>query len=526
MNIYSILFRLKRWWLANIGSIEHEQVLVQALEDGAFSYKYAFMVVIGAGIATIGLLLNSPAVIIGAMLISPLMGPIVLGGMAITTTSYRRASVAFFALAAGVVLAFLVAYVITALSPLYDLTPEILARTRPNLFDLIVAMLSGLAGGYATIRGRGGAIVGVAIATALMPPIAVVGIGTALRQGPIAQGALLLFLTNMAAIAIAVAFVATWFGFGRHALRHALAWQTILAAAILLPLAVPLGLSLKTIGRQTVATQAARQALERALGKPDDWSIASFRTTFPTKQSLAVDAVVVTTSFHRNLASATQAELESKLKLAAHVNVQQILGTGDIPAKASALANPLVQTQSLQPDWTKTIRQAFPLATRLLDVDPQTRSVRILPEPDQSVDLHGFRLMERRLREQFPGWQVTLIPPFQALPLLYFPANSIEMNPAASGRLNDIVWALHAWQIKSVELTGFASTTGAARRNRALAADRAREVARVLEGASIHASWQVIYPAPGQRQEERQDGYASWRRVTITFASPPRQPLP
>ena len=65
------------------------------------------------------------------------------------------------------------------LSPLQTVTPEIAARTQPNLFDLFVALFSALAGAYAMIRGREGTIVGVAIATALMPPLAVVGFGLA-----------------------------------------------------------------------------------------------------------------------------------------------------------------------------------------------------------------------------------------------------------------------------------------------------------------------------------------------------------
>jgi hypothetical protein len=108
---------------------------------------------------------------------------------------------------------------IVLLSPVKELTTELLARTRPNLFDLVVAILSGAAGGYALIRGRGGAIVGVAIATALMPPLATIGYGLVTERWPVARGALLLFFTNMAAISLSVAAVAEWYGFGRGGLR-------------------------------------------------------------------------------------------------------------------------------------------------------------------------------------------------------------------------------------------------------------------------------------------------------------------
>ena len=141
------------------------------------------------------------------MLVSPLMGPIVRLGLGITTLDHRRAASAALALLAGMGIALLMSITIVWISPVRELTAEILARTRPNLFDLLVATLSGLAGGYAMVRGRGGTIVGVAIATALMPPMAVVGFGIASGHAPVAQGALLLFATNLVAIALSITAV-------------------------------------------------------------------------------------------------------------------------------------------------------------------------------------------------------------------------------------------------------------------------------------------------------------------------------
>ena len=115
-----------------------------------------------AGIAILGLLLSSPAVVIGAMLISPLMGPIVGLGFGLATFDGTRSGGQPLALSApGVVLALVFCSLFIALlSPLRLVTSEISSRTRPNLFDLLVALFSGLAGTYAVIRGRHGAIVG------------------------------------------------------------------------------------------------------------------------------------------------------------------------------------------------------------------------------------------------------------------------------------------------------------------------------------------------------------------------------
>lgn len=175
-------YALRRWWRGMVNTVAHDDVIHQVSEDGRLTYSYAFMVVIFAGIATIGLLLNSPAVIVGAMLVSPLMGPITRSGIAISTANTRHGGQSALTLLVGVGISLAVSVAIVYASRLNNVRSEILARTRPNLFDLLIAVFSGLAGGYAAIRGRGHAIVGVAITTARMPPLAVVGYGIGRRS--------------------------------------------------------------------------------------------------------------------------------------------------------------------------------------------------------------------------------------------------------------------------------------------------------------------------------------------------------
>ena len=130
------------------------------------------MTMMSAGIAVLGLLLSSPAVVIGAMLISPLMNPILGLGFSLALFDFAELRRSLSALAIGATAALLFTAFIVLVSPLKAPTAEILARTRPNLFDLLVALFAALAGTFAIIRGRGETIVGVAIATALMPPLA------------------------------------------------------------------------------------------------------------------------------------------------------------------------------------------------------------------------------------------------------------------------------------------------------------------------------------------------------------------
>lgn len=171
---------------------------------------YWLQIIFSAGIATLGLVLNSSAVIIGAMLISPLMGPILSAGLALATgdliLAVRAAANVFLSTSAAIMFAL----VLVALLPFKDQTAEIAARTAPNTLDLVIALFSGAIGSVATCREVKGVVTsipGVAIAVALMPPLCVVGygLGVAVSLSPadgfsIAGGGGLLFLTNLVAI--------------------------------------------------------------------------------------------------------------------------------------------------------------------------------------------------------------------------------------------------------------------------------------------------------------------------------------
>jgi uncharacterized hydrophobic protein (TIGR00271 family) len=183
----------------------------QVSESADLSLNYWLELILAAGIATFGLVLNSPAVIIGAMLVSPLMGPIMGVGLALAAGDIYLGIKAVLNLVTSVTAAVVLSGFLVWLLPFHSPTVEILGRTNPNLLDLGVALLSGLAGSIVACRGgRGGGITalpGVAIAVALMPPLCTVGFGLGSGvQATIMGGAGLLFLTNLAAI-VASAFL-------------------------------------------------------------------------------------------------------------------------------------------------------------------------------------------------------------------------------------------------------------------------------------------------------------------------------
>lgn len=176
------------------------------LLDGAYWLEILF----SAGIATLGLILNSPAVIIGAMLISPLMGPILANGLALAAGDLVLSLRALASVFLSALVAVSFATLLVVLLPFREMTAEIAARTQPNTLDLVIALFSGAVGSIAVcknVRGVATSIPGVAIAVALMPPLCVVGYGVGLVlttdrvQGKaVVHGGGLLFLTNLVAI--------------------------------------------------------------------------------------------------------------------------------------------------------------------------------------------------------------------------------------------------------------------------------------------------------------------------------------
>lgn len=165
-------------------------------------------------VASIGLNMNSTAVVIGAMLISPLMGPI--NGMGYSLATYDfflfRKSVKNFAFAVGASL--LTSTIYFAVTPVNTAHSEILARTSPTIYDVLIALFGGLAGIVAiSSKMKGNVIPGVAIATALMPPICTAGYGLATLQFNFFFGALYLFTINTVFIGVAALFVCQYLQF-------------------------------------------------------------------------------------------------------------------------------------------------------------------------------------------------------------------------------------------------------------------------------------------------------------------------
>ena len=195
--------------------MEDYNFIHEEIENGVvFKGTNLWILIFAIVVASIGLNMNSNAVIIGAMLISPLMGPINGMGYSLATYDFNlfRKAVKNFSFAVGASL--LTSTLYFAVTPVSTAHSEILARTSPTIYDVLIALFGGLAGIIAmSTKRKGNVIPGVAIATALMPPICTAGYGLATLQFNFFFGALYLFTINTVFIAVASLFVCQFLRF-------------------------------------------------------------------------------------------------------------------------------------------------------------------------------------------------------------------------------------------------------------------------------------------------------------------------
>ncbi len=476
-------------WQHEVSQIDQAAVVERIRPDSAWSTRYAFMICMSAGIAIIGLLQNSVAVIIGAMLIAPLMGPIIALGFAIATGDFRWMKESVRTLLIGVVLALILCVILVKASPIEAVTSEIAARTRPSLFDLGVALFSALAGSYAVVRGREGTIIGVAIATALMPPLAVVGFGLATAQWNIFGGALLLFFTNFMTIALSAAIVARAYGFSARLSPDTSRWQTLIIIASFLLLALPLGYSLRQIAWEATVQTQSKAAIRDIFPKN---SRVTDLLVDSSSSPILVQASVLTRTAETAADSRVKSALEVRLGTAVSVTIDQYLigSSVDLAAARNDIEQMRDATARGMHDNVEISRDLALLAgvdAKAVTVDnvKKRATVRSARLPD--AGLAAYRALEQRLSRARPSWSVELEPPLLPLPSVTVADGKITDASAAKYAL--LLWAIRRAPI-SVELKG----SGALIVQKRLLADGA--TVTIAEGSGegdgdVTANWQT-----------------------------------
>ncbi|HAC64966.1 MAG TPA: TIGR00341 family protein [Cyanothece sp. UBA12306] len=231
---------MKNWIKKRIPQVSRDNLVKlqqELLEESQLQTNFVILTLSSCIIASLGLLMNSTAVIIGAMLIAPLMLP--LRGLALGAldTDGQLLRTSLLTLGIGTLVSILVSGLVGGLFgvPATSFGTEILSRTQPNLADLMVAFVAGGISGFAKVSSRiSDALAGTAISVALMPPLCVVGISLSQQDWQLSSGSFLLYLTNFLGITLSCLLVFTWGGYYLNSSRTSQALGGFLAMTGLL----------------------------------------------------------------------------------------------------------------------------------------------------------------------------------------------------------------------------------------------------------------------------------------------------
>jgi uncharacterized hydrophobic protein (TIGR00271 family) len=269
----------------------------QSVASGsALTGSYLAMNAAATLMAGFGLLQNSPAVIIGAMLIAMLFGPIVGIALGLAEANMPLLGRSLVSEIVGAAWVLGIGYAVGMASRNLSIGSEILSRTSPNILDLLIGLVGGIAGGFTYVStGLTGVIVGVAIATALVPPLTSCGILLAHHLPGLAAGAFLLFLANFTAIAIGAMIVFWLAGHRPHAAdkAHKVFVPRLISLVLLAVLGVHLTMTFRRTITQSLLENSIRKTLSRGVAKIPGARVVSF--TLASRQGVPIAWVVMRT---------------------------------------------------------------------------------------------------------------------------------------------------------------------------------------------------------------------------------------
>jgi uncharacterized hydrophobic protein (TIGR00271 family) len=265
--------RKHTWWHRHLESEERQRILAELgiKRQDHWAFRFYTMLSLSVIVAAMGLSADSAAVVIGAMLLAPLMQPVLASAACISMALFKKSLRSIGVVLIASVGAIWISYVLSAMFVTGELPNEVTSRTQPDMRDLIVALGAGTAGAYATVRKDvSSSLPGVAVAVALVPPLGAVGITLEAGFSTLARGALLLYVTNLAAIILAasVVFVVTGFVPPRRlatTFRHT-AVVAAIVAAVVVAIAIPLVQASRSVIEETNRDLQATEVVRDWLG--------------------------------------------------------------------------------------------------------------------------------------------------------------------------------------------------------------------------------------------------------------------
>lgn len=293
------IFRKIRWALkpVRLGLRKRTDAYVRIRRDARPDIDYFVLIGLAAAIAALGLLADSAAVVIGAMLVAPLMSPMAGTGLAMVLGEPRFLRLAVGATMRGTLLALVMGLLVGFIPLKEPMTAQVMARTQPTLLDVVVAILSGMAVAYALCRSEAtAALPGVAIAAALVPPLSAAGISLANRFYQEFAGALLLFITNFVAISSASALVFLVLGFrpssAQKERRIIRSRSAIIAGVFLIIITLLVAYTTLRLAQTSTAEANIRQIAEKGVTEVAGAQLTEINITDQGEEALQIDLIV------------------------------------------------------------------------------------------------------------------------------------------------------------------------------------------------------------------------------------------
>ncbi len=316
--------KITSWLNPTVTQFEGEELVRNAEESSFSSLDFLVLIIISAVLAAFGLILNSNAVIIGAMLVAPLMTPLIAVATGLVVGNIRIMRQGTITLVQGILASLIVALIVGWISATSIVTTEMAARGNVTFLDMGVALASGFIGAYATARKDiPSALAGVAIAAALMPPLVTVGLAISFREWALAQGASLLFLTNIVSITLAAWVTFLWLGLRPGKKYDPVATRR--ASTLLVLLLVVILVSLSFLSIDTAASGRIESALR------DSFQQAEL-VNYEVRQSDPLEVVAVVRQPVGNMDDNSEV-------IEARESLEELLGE---PVKLSVVLEPLV----------------------------------------------------------------------------------------------------------------------------------------------------------------------------------------
>ena len=266
---------------------------IEKIREGVrFDFQYFTLFILSIIIATLGLIINNGAIVIGAMIICPFIWPVIGLSLAMVTGNMKLLRKSAFILLISIVIAVSFSTIISLFSPFQDLNTEISARISPTIIDLIIALATGLVAVLIMCWSRlFGILAGVAVAASLLPPISVTGIGLAFWRMNVAYGSFLLFLTNLVAVIFVGMIAFALLGFARR--KHldkieSFKYGLLILLIFIILLSIPLVIILRQLMYENTAESAAREIIYDQLNdisseiKIDSLDMATFKLSSPS----------------------------------------------------------------------------------------------------------------------------------------------------------------------------------------------------------------------------------------------------